>query len=472
MALKFVVLKKGKSVTGRERWSLDGPAGEVSAFRHWQDEIQERLSYETRKAYSIAVAQFIDYLYEVAAFAGQPLTPKRARELVEGYKTLLEKGGNAGAQWLRQVASALPHHLPVKPRSANLKLTAIYGFLEECEDLYDEAVERLSDGESPVCNPYTEALGGLAHAGRRDLIETHKLRQNSMLGGVIRNAAAGLKKKRRLSVRQPSPLPWDDTRMEFPLDQIGLVIEAARSYRDKALYTLLACGGLRTHEALQLRVSSLHWDSLRVDLHDFLYGANVTPHELRKKGRSARFVYFWPGYDELFFWYVTRYLQTERRHRVGDPNDFLFVKIKPGETRGQPLYTATDKARDDSFKLAQKRAGIPLINGIGYGLHSLRHSYGVFMVNHCPWENGQIGLPIEVVQRMMGHDSRLSTEHYARTEKYKIDAVLKAGRRLYGQAGLEPSTFRECLANSLIKEAQRLISLSGPQTKALEEWQQ
>ena len=456
MSLKHVVLKEELSATGKTRWSLAGPAGDVPAFRYWQDEIQERLSRETRKAYSIAVAQFIDYLYEAAAFSSEPPRPKRARDLVEGYKALLEHGTQTRAFWLQRIAAALPHHLPVKPPSANLKLSAVCQFLEECEDLHEEAAQQPSNGATP--NPYTAALGDLAKAPLRSTLESANIRQNSMLGGVIRNAANRLKKQRRLTVKGPGTLPWDDGRKEFPMDQIGQVIEAANSYRDKALYTLLACGGLRTHEALQLKISSLNPDSLRVDLVDFLYGDNPSQHELRHKGRSARYVYFWPGYEELFFHYIMRYLQKERRHLARDPHDYLFVKLKADETCGQPLFTATDKARDETFKLAQKNAGIPLLNGRGYGLHSLRHSYGVFMVNHCPWENGSVGVPEAIVRRMMGHSSIVTTQGYARDSKHKIDAVLNAGRRLFGTAGLDPAAFRAHLADSLVHEAKLLLS--------------
>ncbi|OOG24349.1 hypothetical protein B1C78_09055 [Thioalkalivibrio denitrificans] len=278
-----------------------------------------------------------------------------------------------------------------------------------------------------------------------------------MLGGVIRNAAQMLKKRRRWLVKQRVE-PWDDGHHEFPLDRLGLVIEAAQSYRDKALYTLLACGGLRTHEALQLRISALNFDIQQVDLHDFIYGVTPTRGELRRKGRSARYVYFWPGYERLFFHYVVRYLETERRHLVQDPHSYLFVKLKADAARGQPLFTATDKARDHSFKRAQRRAGIPLVNGRGYGLHALRHSYGVYMVNHCPREDGGVGLDLAVVQRLMGHAQLSTTMHYARHEKHKIDAVLNAGRRLYGRAGLDPRTFREALAEGHIREAKRLLS--------------
>ena len=167
MGLKHVVLEQELSSTGKTRWALAGPTGDVTAFRVWQDEIQERLSYETRKAYSIAVAQFIDYMYEAAAFNGEPVTPKRARELVEGYKTLLEKGKNAGAHWLRQIAAALPHQLPLAPSSANQKLTAVYQFLEECKDLFEEVAQAQSGEASTAFNPYTGVLGEVVQSALR-----------------------------------------------------------------------------------------------------------------------------------------------------------------------------------------------------------------------------------------------------------------------------------------------------------------
>lgn len=458
MALKHCLLEEELGSTGEIRWVLTGPQGEIAAFSHWQDGIRGRLSYESRRAYSTAVAQFVDYLYESRAFEEVRLSPKRARELLEGYRALLERGPNSRSRWLRRIAEGLPHKFPLQPKSANVKLTAVAAFLEECEDLFEEVVEKFANrGDSIPPSPYPVILGDLSRLPVRHHREIARVRQNSMLGGVIRNAAKTLRKRRRWLVKEPAAAPWDDSRREFPLDQLGSLIEAAQSCRDKALYTLLACGGLRTHEALQLRISSLDFETQTVDLYDFIYGSTPPRDELRRKGRSARYVYFWPGYETLFFHYIKRYLETERRHLVRDPHSYVFVKIRPGADRGQPLFTATDKARDDAFKRAQRRAGLLSLNGRSYGLHSLRHSYGVYMANHCPRDDGGVGLNLAIVQRLMGHAQLSATMHYARHEKHKIDAVLNAGRRLYGHAGLDPEMFRDALAESHLREARRIL---------------
>jgi len=46
-------------------------------------------------------------------------------------------------------------------------------------------------------------------------------------------------------------------RLDFPLPEIAGLLESSTSYRDKALWSLLAASGIRLHEALNLRLEHI-----------------------------------------------------------------------------------------------------------------------------------------------------------------------------------------------------------------------
>jgi site-specific recombinase XerD len=81
-----------------------------------------------------------------------------------------------------------------------------------------------------------------------------------------------------------------------------------------------------------------------------------------------------------------------------------------------------------SFKKAVKQANVAMpSNGKDWAPHSLRHLYGVYMLNDYPVapERGLFGLELVEVQMLMGHTDIRSTQHYARAKHHRLMAKLK-----------------------------------------------
>jgi site-specific recombinase XerD len=80
------------------------------------------------------------------------------------------------------------------------------------------------------------------------------------------------------------------------------------------------------------------------------------------------------------------------------------------------------------FKKAVKQAEVPMpSNDKDWSPHSLRHLYGVYMLNDYPVapERGLFGLELIEVQMLMGHANIRSTQHYARAKHHRLAAKLK-----------------------------------------------
>lgn len=213
--------------------------------------------------------------------------------------------------------------------------------------------------------------------------------------------------KRVVKVKLLEP-NWD--MKYFPIKYVAECIRGASCARDSCLYALLAMGGLRISEALNIWLDDISYeaDTLKVKI--------ISPEErraelwrkyrllpdpfIRNKGRTNREVFFLDG-GELFMEAFERYIYKERPPVSDHP--YLFVNIKTGKYNGLRL---TPSSARDSLILRCERLGID-----HYSPHSLRHFYGVFAINVLRELNPAIQL--DVVQTMMGHRDIDNTKKYA-----------------------------------------------------------
>ena len=153
------------------------------------------------------------------------------------------------------------------------------------------------------------------------------------------------------------------------------------------------------------------------------------PNRLRFKGREMAYTYPIPELRRDLVYALQQYLRLEfvPCYKPGEPA-YLFQYVEPSK-RGQPYVDASHAALAQNFKRALRAADIPVPKeGKDWVLHSLRHMYGVYMVNDFPVnpQLGQFGLPLVDVQMMMGHASIRSTAHYARSKQRRLEAKLAA----------------------------------------------
>ncbi|SFF22436.1 Phage integrase family protein [Sulfitobacter brevis] len=246
---------------------------------------------------------------------------------------------------------------------------------------------------------------------------------------------------------------------EFSAEYIMPLLDAATSWRDKAFWALVAGAGLRMSEAAQITWDAVLTEQRKVFIYDpegHRY-ADQLPEEYapRFKGRKYSGTYIIPQLRDVFFEALEQYVRRE--YRPTGNHNLVFQDIRTGQN-GRPFMLVSDKNMGSAFKRACRRAGVPrLPNGEEYTLHSLRHFYGVFMLNYIPVEGGY-GLKLTEVQRLMGHEKASTTAKYAREDKLILQSKLELFDQFVLNGGLKETDLRTMLAKRHQEAAKRLLS--------------
>lgn len=256
---------------------------------------------------------------------------------------------------------------------------------------------------------------------RRELsiTERNRLRRQSVLSQVICGGSKYTKTQLFKSTRVSSSVISDYK--YFPPEHIIGLLDAAPSYQDRALWSLMLGAGLRISEASQLLVGdvdivneNLKVFSYRDRVENFEAVSNTDLSKLSFKGRATEDAFFIEPFGSIFFESITQYLKHERPR--GLTHNYLFV-TNSNNGKGRPLFAASRTTRNEKFKKAQKTIGCPIKeNGRAYTVHSLRHFYGYWLLNFHITEDGERFSLLEV-QMMMGHQSISSTKKYAVTDR-------------------------------------------------------
>jgi site-specific recombinase XerD len=171
-------------------------------------------------------------------------------------------------------------------------------------------------------------------------------------------------------IRTPRTLP----RIIDP-DEVGALLSALRTYRDRAMVEAMLLGGLRRIEVLGLRLDDVRVGERRLFIAD-------------GKGGHQRIV----PVSSRFFSTLASYLETERPKAS---TDRVFLVLK-GQRRGEPL---TPAGLDEIIEGARGRAGLERLT-----CHQLRHT--------CFTRLREAGMALEAIQAQAGHRSIESTRIY------------------------------------------------------------
>lgn len=424
---------------GQETWKLSTLTGDpVPAFNYFCEKNAD-YSLRTQKRYAEVASRFIDYLFEAQVF-DQAVRPSHLNAVIEAFPSLLRDGSaitssrvrkSENNQWLAGVAERLDWG-PLAPKSFDNTIAAVNRFLRLSESLARETSEKAALLGIDAKQRYTGLLKALDGAVTLSRHEVQAMKQNSMFGNVAKYAPKGIQRARGLRT-QSSPSMSARRVLDFPRDSLQALIEAADSWRDKSLWLMLGATGIRTSEALNLHLDDIDLEAQKVYVFDpkgrrAELGESAT-NRLRFKGRELAYTYPIPELKRDLFYALQQYLRLEfvPCYKPGEPA-YLFQYVEPTK-RGQPYVDASHAALAQSFKRALRAADVPVPKeGKDWVLHSLRHMYGVYMVNDLPVnpQLGQFGLPLVDVQMMMGHASIRSTAHYARTKHRRLEAKLAA----------------------------------------------
>lgn len=444
---------------GKPTWLLRDTDGiPIGAYSHF---CEKNLDYKfaTQKRYAEVVAHFVDYLIEAKAF-GLPVTKRHLNAVIDAYPIFLRDGSDALSEqllktidqhpddlWLLQVTQSL-NRKPLKSSSFSNTLAAINRFLRLSEALAIEAFEKASFAGIQHNESYTDLIDAVSGSVSLSPMEIRSMRENSVLGSVIRFKSEGLSRPRRLTSKSANSIQENLHHLDFPFDAVMNLANAASSKRDKALWLLLAASGIRVSEALNLRWSDIDIQKQEVYIFDpegRRFGGDMLPEEkIRFKGRTVSMTYLIQPFRQELFKALAEYVKEEYVPPRQDVEENLVFQYVESTRRGQPLVGVSDASLNNNFKSACARAGISPPSkheiDINWTIHSLRHMYGVYLVNDYPVNPAEslYGLELSEVQLLMGHKRISSTRHYARKKRHALQRKLeRADQYLLGTNYLE-----------------------------------
>lgn len=420
--LKNVTLLPAQ-LDGKTTWRLLGPNGmPEESFGVFADSLIRKHPLNTRLSYCRNLAEFFDYLHEASAAlqASNPpikLTRLVLQEILEAFDDYLVLGGSSGKRVALLVNKTKPSPMHA-PATSALMHAPLRKFLALSEELRKEMAEMVREGLAPIRDvDQAPLLPGMGERSAVSGFQRTAMSATSMISGVI---TGGPKLLRTTSLPTVSPqIPYEESRA-FPFDAVADFIDALPTYRDKALYAMLAASGARMSEGLQLLFDdvdvndgtiALRSPRLRAGHPSYLALSPSEREKLAWKGRTTETTLLIEPFASLFFANLELYLRNE--YIPHGLHRFIF-QYSTKRLRGTPYLLSASNSRLEIFRRAVSAAGIAAEVS---GPHSLRHAYGTYLLNYFPRSNGDYGLPVALVQQLMGHANVKSTLKYARHDK-------------------------------------------------------
>lgn len=421
-------------LNGKQSWRLLGPDGRpVQAFDVFAKTL-ERRSVNTRTNYCRWLAEFFDYLFEASAWVGQDgnnVNQDILVEVIEAYDEYLVFGADSGNPIARRIDETLPSPR-ISKRSSSIKHAAIRNFLKLSERVRAQMLELTKIGAGQANIDEQKLLIGIAENRVPSEFQRRALIANSMLAGVI-SGGPKLIEEGVLPTTAPD-ITYEHERA-FPFDKVADVLGHLTTYRDRALYALCAASGCRISEALQLlwddvdtkaRVVRLVDPKSRPSSRSYLALAPEERDFLVWKGRTTPVTLLIDPFATMFFEALAAYMRHEYLPHAR--HGFVFQYTR-GRDQGRPYFLAAASSRNGVLNRAIKLAGVEHITGP----HPLRHMYGTYLLNYFPRPDGTYGLPLGIVQKLMGHRQAKDTAKYARYDRDRLEAELMyANKMLFG----------------------------------------
>lgn len=427
--LKNVTLLR-ESKSGRRTWKLLGPTGTPNEpFAIFVNAFARKRSKNTLDVYCRHLAQFFDYLFEASASLhllhdNPMLTPGVLLDIIEAYDEYLVYGQDSGNEIAQIVARTMPSPRNRRESSA-AKHAPVRAFLKLSDKIHQQTLELVNAGLMQHRNFSEPLLDNIGLMATPSMPQRQALIGNSMLAGVI---SGGTKLVPLAILPTTAPQKAFDQSRAFPFDRIEEFIAALPSHRDKALYSLYAASGCRGHEGLQVLFDDINIDQREVRLVDpatrpncksYLYLTPDERYSLSWKGRTTEVTLLIEPFASMFFDELALYLKEE--YIPHGLHRFVF-QFRHRQFQGRPYYLSDSDSRMELFQKAVRACDI---GESVHGPHSLRHAYGMYLLNYFPRVNGSYGLSIGVVQQIMGHAELKSTQKYARHDQDLIEVELR-----------------------------------------------
>jgi len=384
-------------------------------------------------------------------------------QIIKQFPLYLARGTENNKDSLAYFAAATTKRRPTQNNTNERIISSVRGFLRASATQHIE-MQAVADMGLININLAPEAMFKDALLSKAvSPYERKQLFKKSMFAGVICNgprlAEGSLLKYKKVfhyaakGSGREKWLPPEDT---LPL------LNAAKTLRDRCLWSLMLGTGLRSIEAFALLLRDINVEEKKISCVNPItrpleYGntfERISGEALSSaayKGRDTEETFFIEPFRTIFFETLPRYLREERAP-LHCGHQLLFVVLKkPYE--GRPLVLSDHNTRLYPFRAALERVykvrGTPMPKN--FGLHSTRHFFGMYSLNYLPiqLENGNIkhGLNEHTVQRLMGHSSIESTLVYAVPDIEKVRTQTEDAMRLL-TSNIVNSTDMKMLAES------------------------
>ena len=373
--------------------------------------VNQGQKYNSIRSYAYKCAIFLDYL--VVGLSLFPSIDLRSYTLLARlYHSYLTQGLNSMSATVQSISRRRPSPM-VSISTSLIHHAALEKLIVACHE-HSREIKEIHGKEVEDCEVF--------HLGQLYSIGVPKSDQElNMLHTIYGRTTKKSKYSKRLRIFSHLPKlnrnndPYERGKF-FPLDKIGELIRSATSYRDAALWALIAATSLRASEALQIL-----WEDVlvptreiyamepgsRVNYYEAYMG--ITASQLDKlswKGRQTKYTLLLEPYGKMFFEYLELYLKFE--YQTGSGHNFIF-QCKDG----YPLcFCDYGSVLIDPFVIAAEKVLGDKPDCYRLKLHSLRHSYCVYMKNFVEHMHG-VGLSDYEIMALTGHADPKSAARYA-----------------------------------------------------------
>jgi integrase len=369
--------------------------------------------------YLYCLMGFLRYLLTGFELAGA-VSAAVGNQLCNGYYSYLVHGVASADGLIKDISIACPRR-SVSPRTARNYHVVVTQFL--CLSNVFLVDLRHSNASALGNSLSVNMLVALQEFSSRILL----VGRLSLWGTGRKNVGKARRLYRDIPRNNPQ-VPIIDQSKFFPLELISNLIQHATCYRDAAIWCLLAASGLRVSEVLQLLWEDIDFSEGKVyavnpkereDIKSSYVGlGEIEINKLSWKGRRTKFTFLIEPYAEMFFEALALYMKYEydakARHNFifqgADAKPLRFCDYKFNLIR--PFQTAATKVLGEDASKPYKMK-----------LHSLRHSFCVFLKNFILHTEG-MGLSDGEIILLTGHASVESIQTYAIIDKVKIEEKL------------------------------------------------
>lgn len=451
---------------GMEIFSLADLSGHTDKhFDYFAEKfIAQGAALASVRAYLYGAANFLDYAVEEGSFSGTA-TIAEINRMIDRYIPMrralgdLRKKRRDGHVFLddswEHWALDVGDRLKFRPLNQTITtVAAINRFLNSCRDFTIAEVDRLNLSVDFTRANYRSVSLVIERSRGITRHEKMAMLRRSALSNLMRSGP------RRITSRVSSPGKGDPPpkiERDFPLERLPSLINAANTYRDKVRIIALAGLGIRQSEADNLRWRDIDFSTRQVFVHDpeFAVGAfpGVKTSKGRFKGREHRETRFLPVLKDLFFQNLRMYIANEYIPDCG--HDFVLQCLQ-GPDAGKPYEEVSDEGKRSLFRRLVNKIDCPTLpDGSLPTGHSLRHLYGVYMLNFLPVPGG-FGLTLEQVKKLMGHKDITQTQRYARSDTVILAAQMEYADRYIMQRSGGNLDAMELMATRLEAQAAAL----------------